>query len=147
MRTRLKPDDLHRTRTPRQPHRPLCRCDPGGGRLQQAQKPAITGNEQSVAAQMVAAGSEHAENFLHHSQTVGIRNMLGGARAVFMSPGVTGGAAIVGYETGTGFLMQRHGEQWSDPVFFTLSGTRRWIPGRRQGGKSPRPAHVRCRRR
>src|SRR4051794_16944335 len=88
---------------------------------QQAMTPAQ--REQSIGAQMVALGSEHAEGFLHHSQMQAIRNMLGGARGVFLAPNISGGAAIVGYETGTGFLIRRHGKEWSDPVFYTLSGT------------------------
>jgi lipid-binding SYLF domain-containing protein len=82
-----------------------------------------TQREQTIAAQMVALGSSHAESLLNHSQTESLRNMLGGARGVFLSPDVSGGAALVGYETGTGFLMRRHGKEWSDPVFFTLSST------------------------
>jgi lipid-binding SYLF domain-containing protein len=80
-------------------------------------------SQQDLASQMVVLGAKDAENFLHHTQTVAIRNMLGGVRGVFLSPNISGGAAIVGYETGTGFLMRRHGKDWSDPVFFTLSGT------------------------
>jgi len=91
--------------------------------------------ERTAAAQMVATGASHAEDFLNHSQTEGIRNMLGGARGVFIAPSIVGGAAFVGYETGTGFLMCRHGKEWSDPVFFTLSGT---SAGWQMGGKTER---------
>src|SRR3954452_9430605 len=79
--------------------------------------------QQAIASDMINLGSDHAGNFLKYSQAEGIRNMIGGARGIFISPSVTGGAAFVGYETGTGFLMRRHGSDWSDPVFFTLSGT------------------------
>src|SRR5439155_17243818 len=79
--------------------------------------------QQAIASDMINLGSDHAGNFLKYSQTEGIRNMIGGARGIFISPSVTGGAAFVGYETGTGFLMRRHGADWSDPVFFSLSGT------------------------
>jgi lipid-binding SYLF domain-containing protein len=90
---------------------------------------------EATAARIVAEGASHAEAFLHHSQTEGIRNMLGGARGVFMAPAITGGAALVGYEAGTGFLMRRHGKDWSDPVFFTLSGA---SAGWQVGGKQER---------
>jgi lipid-binding SYLF domain-containing protein len=95
----------------------------------------------TTAARMVALGADHAESFLKHSQTEGIRNMLGGARGVFIAPSITGGAALIGYESGTGFLLRRHGKDWSDPVFFTLSGT---SAGWQIGGKEergPHPAH------
>jgi len=92
-------------------------------------------NEKPVAALMVEQGASNAQNFLNHTQTEGIRNMLGGARGVFIAPNVVGGAAVVGYESGTGFLLCRHGKDWSDPVFYTLSGA---SAGWQLGGKSAR---------
>jgi len=91
--------------------------------------------EQTVAAKMVEQGASNTQNFLNHTQTEGVRNMLGGVRGVFIAPSVVGGAAVVGYETGTGFLMCRHGKDWSDPVFFTLSGA---SAGWQVGGKEAR---------
>jgi len=69
------------------------------------------------------------------SQTQAVRNMIGAARAVFISPEITGGAAIVGYEGGTGFLLCRRGTDFSDPIFFKLSGT---SVGFQAGGKTQR---------
>ena len=43
--------------------------------------------------------------------------MLGGVRGVFLAPDLTDEAAIFGIERGTGFLLRRHGKEWSDPVF------------------------------
>jgi lipid-binding SYLF domain-containing protein len=102
-----------------------------------AKGPSVTAvaKDQTTAARIVEQGSSHAEAFLHHSQTEGIRNMLGGVRGVFMAPAITGGAALVGYESGTGFVMRRHGKDWSDPVFFTLSGM---SAGWQVGGKEER---------
>ena len=76
---------------------------------------------QAVAKRMVELGTEHGERFLAHSQTRAIRNMLGGARGVFIAPDLTAEAAIVGIERGTGFLLRRHGKDWSDPVFVLFS--------------------------
>ena len=76
---------------------------------------------QAVAKRMVELGTEHGERFLSHSQTRAIRNMLGGARGVFIAPDLTAEAAIVGIERGTGFLLRRHGKDWSDPVFVLFS--------------------------
>lgn len=76
---------------------------------------------QAVAKRMVELGAEHGERFLSHSQTRAIRNMLGGARGVFIAPDLTSEAAIVGIERGTGFLLRRHGKDWSDPVFVLFS--------------------------
>src|SRR3954447_5527610 len=96
-----------------------------GAGCSQDKKPdaAAIPTQRAIASDMINLGSDHAGNFLKYSQTEGIRNMIGGARGIFISPSVTGGAAFVGYETGAGFLMRRHGSDWSDPVFFSLSGT------------------------
>ena len=58
--------------------------------------------DQTVAAQMVALGAEHAHSYLDHTETESIRNMLGGARGIFLAPKIVGGAALVGYETALG---------------------------------------------
>ena len=78
---------------------------------------------QAVAKRMVELGAEHGESFLSHSQTRAIRNMLGGVRGVFLAPDLTTEAAILGIEHGTGFLLRRHGKDWSDPVFVLFSET------------------------
>ncbi len=78
---------------------------------------------QAGAARMVELGAEHGESFLAHSQTKAIRNMLGGVRGVFLAPDLRDEAAILGIERGTGFLLRRHGKEWSDPVFVLFSET------------------------
>jgi lipid-binding SYLF domain-containing protein len=78
---------------------------------------------QTAAKRMVELGAEHGESFLSHSETRAIRNMLGGVRGVFLAPDLTTEAAILGIEHGTGFLLRRHGKDWSDPVFVLFSET------------------------
>ncbi len=92
-------------------------------------------SEKTVAAQMIKLGTEHTDGFLTHSQTLAIRNMLGGVRGIFVAPDISGGAAFVGVESGTGFVMRRHGATWSDPVFYKLSIT---SAGWEAGAKSSR---------
>lgn len=82
-----------------------------------------TVSDDSTAAKMIALGREHTDKLLNHSQTAALRNMLGGARAVFIAPDIGGGSFVVGVDSGTGALMLRHGEEWSDPVFYTLTET------------------------
>ena len=89
-----------------------------------------------AAAKMVDVGSEHMNKFLSYEQTEALKNMLGGARGVFIAPNITGGAALFGVEEGTGFLMRRHGKDWSDPAFFKLT---QYSLGYQAGGKE---AHV-----
>ncbi len=77
--------------------------------------------DQSSSAQIVRVGAEKMEHFLSYEQADAIKNMLGGARAVFIAPYVHGEAALIGMENGTGYLMCRHGQDWSDPVFYKIT--------------------------
>ncbi|MCF8033568.1 MAG: lipid-binding SYLF domain-containing protein [Desulfarculaceae bacterium] len=61
------------------------------------------------------------EGFVAQKQAKAIRNMLGGARAIFLVPSEKMGGLIVGYERGQGALLRRHGKLWSDPVFLQAS--------------------------
>ena len=77
--------------------------------------------DQSSSARIVQVGAEKMQHFLSFEQADAIKNMLGGARAVFIAPYVQGEAALIGMENGTGYLMCRHGEKWSDPVFYKIT--------------------------
>jgi lipid-binding SYLF domain-containing protein len=77
----------------------------------------------TAAAVMLTSGSAHADRFLAHDQSAGLRNMLGGARGAFIAPNVEGGAFLAGMESGAGYLMRRHGSDWSDPDFYNLTRT------------------------
>ena len=93
----------------------------GGKATEAGQKPEPIAD--TAAAKMVDVGKGHCDKFMNYSQTAAMRNMLGGARAVFIAPDVGGGSLLVGVDNGSGFLLKRHGEDWSDPVFYTLSET------------------------
>ncbi|HEY2586570.1 MAG TPA: lipid-binding SYLF domain-containing protein [Tepidisphaeraceae bacterium] len=77
----------------------------------------------SDAAKMVELGRTHTNKLFGYKQTEGLRNMLGGAQGIFVAPNVAGGAFLVGVDNGTGFLMRRHNDDWSDPVFYTITQT------------------------
>ena len=51
----------------------------------------------------------------------GVVNLIGAAKAVFIAPDFKSGSLILGLERGTGVILVRHGEAWSDPVFVQLS--------------------------
>jgi len=87
------------------------------------QKSDASAAPKTAAAQMVDLGRIHTDKFLSYSQTEGLRNILGGARGIFIAPNTGGGAFIAGLNAGTGFLMRRHGENWSDPIFFDITET------------------------
>ena len=77
--------------------------------------------DQSSSAKIVQVGAEKMQHFLSFAQADAIKNMLGGARAVFIAPYIQGEAALIGMENGTGYLMCRHGQDWSDPVFYKIT--------------------------
>lgn len=59
--------------------------------------------------------------YFKHAEWEGVKNMMGAAKAIVVMPDFTSGALIVGYERGSGVMMTRHGETWSDPAFVALS--------------------------
>ena len=71
--------------------------------------------------EMMKKNSAHLKSFFSHSQAEAIRNILGAARAVYFAPEVTKGGFLVGLEKGKGIILRRHGQEWSDPVFLSLS--------------------------
>jgi lipid-binding SYLF domain-containing protein len=77
----------------------------------------------TAAGQMVELGRTRSMKLLNNPQAEGIRNIVGGASGIFIAPNLGGGSLILGVDSGTGFLMRRHGTQWSDPVFYSLTQT------------------------
>ena len=71
--------------------------------------------------EMMKKNAAHMKNFFSHSQAEAIRNIIGAARAVYFAPKVTAGGFLVGLEKGKGMILRRHGQEWSDPVFLSLS--------------------------
>ncbi len=69
---------------------------------------------------LVEGALEELQGYFKHTQWDGVENILGGAKGVIIAPDVTSGSFIVGVESGTGVLLARHGETWSDPVFVKL---------------------------
>src|ERR1700744_18242 len=48
------------------------------------------------------------------------RDMLGGARAIYIVPGLVKGGFIFGAEGGNGVLLKRTGHGWSGPAFYAM---------------------------
>jgi lipid-binding SYLF domain-containing protein len=74
-----------------------------------------------AAIEMMKKNSAHLKSFFSHKQAEAIRNVIGAARAVYFAPEVTEGGFLVGLEKGQGMVLRRHGQEWSDPVFLSLS--------------------------
>lgn len=82
-----------------------------------------SGPSPDAATQMVKRGRAQVVKFMSYSQAEALRNMVGIARGIYVAPDFSGGSLILGIDSGTGFLMSRQGEDWSDPVFFTGTTT------------------------
>jgi lipid-binding SYLF domain-containing protein len=91
----------------------------------------------SIAALLVASGAfaasrdaeqkilvDQAEQTVTHMQSDPAfgpaRDMLGKARAVLIIPSLVKGGFIFGAEGGNGVLMERRGDLWSLPAFYTM---------------------------
>ena len=72
-------------------------------------------------AALTQSAANTAEAFFSQPQWQAIRNLTGGARAIFIAPNSTSIGFIVGSQQGAGVLLARHGQIWSDPVFIRLS--------------------------
>ncbi|HSZ57682.1 MAG TPA: hypothetical protein VK797_18615 [Tepidisphaeraceae bacterium] len=59
-----------------------------GGKAQEAAEANPEPVADTAAAKMVGLGKGHVDKFMNYSQTAAMRNMLGGARAVFIAPDV-----------------------------------------------------------
>ncbi|HYC15061.1 MAG TPA: hypothetical protein VEC75_12475, partial [Stellaceae bacterium] len=83
----------------------------GGARAQDAM---------AKSTALVGSADSALRAFFQEPRWVALRNMLGGARAIFIVPhDIAGGFILTGSE-GDGVLLRRHGNTWSDPVFMHI---------------------------
>lgn len=71
--------------------------------------------------ELIEKSTATLNTYLAQKEWAGVKNMLGAVKAVIVVPDFKSGALIVGYERGSGVIMVRHGDQWSDPAFIALS--------------------------
>jgi len=72
------------------------------------------------AAALMQSANTALETFLSDPQWEALRNLLGGARAVYIAPHDTAGGFLITASGGNGVLLRRHGQTWSDPVFMHM---------------------------
>jgi lipid-binding SYLF domain-containing protein len=72
------------------------------------------------AGALVQSASSSVRNFLTNPQWQAVRNLLGGARAIFIVPHDVQGGFLITASGGDGVLLRRHGQSWSDPVFLHI---------------------------
>jgi lipid-binding SYLF domain-containing protein len=73
------------------------------------------------AAALVQSADQSLESFLADPQWQALRNLLGGARAVYIVPHDVAGGFLITASGGDGVLLRRHGGLWSDPIFMHMS--------------------------
>jgi lipid-binding SYLF domain-containing protein len=69
------------------------------------------------ALDSLAASKATLDKVIGDPAMTGFANALGGARGIVIMPKLLTVGFLVGYSTGTGLLLARHGAQWSDGVF------------------------------
>jgi lipid-binding SYLF domain-containing protein len=72
------------------------------------------------SAALVQSSTQALQSFLRNPKWESLRNLLGGARAIFIVPHDVAGGFLVTASGGDGVLLRRHGETWSDPVFMHI---------------------------
>lgn len=82
--------------------------------------PAAAGPRED-AMEVLKASTATVKKFLASENWTAVRNLMGGARAIVVFPDLIKGGFIVGGQSGSGILMTRVGDQWSDPVFLSFT--------------------------
>jgi lipid-binding SYLF domain-containing protein len=72
------------------------------------------------SAALVQSSANALQNFLGDPKWEALRNLLGGARAIFIVPHDVAGGFPITASGGDGVLLRRHGETWSDPLFMHI---------------------------
>src|SRR5215472_17237065 len=70
---------------------------------------------------LILSATRSVQNFLTNPKWQAVRNLLGGARAIFIVPHDIQGGFLLTASGGDGVLLRRHGQSWSDPVFLHIA--------------------------
>ncbi|NOG70749.1 lipid-binding SYLF domain-containing protein [Roseicella sp. DB1501] len=73
------------------------------------------------SATLSRAAGDTLEQFFTSPEWQGVRNLTGGARAIFVAPSAEKIGFILGAQQAHGLLLMRHGQVWSDPIFVRLT--------------------------
>jgi SH3 domain-containing YSC84-like protein 1 len=72
------------------------------------------------ADRLIQSATKSVRNFLVNPKWQALRNLLGGARAIFIVPHDVQGGFLLTASGGEGVLLRRHGDAWSDPIFLHI---------------------------
>ena len=75
-------------------------------------------NTRAVA--LLHSSTNALNKFLSDPTWAALRNLMGGARAIYIAPHDTSGGFLITASGGEGVLLRRHGDDWSDPVFMHI---------------------------
>jgi lipid-binding SYLF domain-containing protein len=78
--------------------------------------------DRDKADKLIRTATTSVRNFLVNPKWQAVRNLLGGARAIFIVPHDVQGGFLLTASGGEGVLLRRHGDQWSDPIFLHIGG-------------------------
>ena len=79
-------------------------------------------DDRNKADRLIRTATTSVRNFLVNPKWQAVRNLLGGARAIFIVPHDVQGGFLLTASGGEGVLLRRHGDQWSDPIFLHIGG-------------------------
>ena len=79
-------------------------------------------DDRDKADRLIRTATTSVRNFLVNPKWQAVRNLLGGARAIFIVPHDVQGGFLLTASGGEGVLLRRHGDQWSDPIFLHIGG-------------------------
>ena len=79
-------------------------------------------DDRDKADRLIRTATNSVRNFLVNPKWQAVRNLLGGARAIFIVPHDVQGGFLLTASGGEGVLLRRHGDQWSDPIFLHIGG-------------------------
>lgn len=77
--------------------------------------------EADAGGKLIEAATTAMQPFVQRPEWEGFRNLTAGAQGILIVPSALRIGFVVGAEIGSGILMTRHGNAWSDPVFVKLS--------------------------
>jgi SH3 domain-containing YSC84-like protein 1 len=77
-------------------------------------------DDKDRADKLIQSATKSVRNFLINPKWQAVRNLLGGARAIFIVPHDIQGGFLLTASGGEGILLRRHGDAWSDPIFLHI---------------------------
>jgi len=82
---------------------------------------AARADEAARAAALAQSANKALMSFFNDPRWVALRNLMGGARAIYVAPSDKEAGFLLAAAGGDGILIRRHGADWSDPIFMSIN--------------------------